>query len=50
MKEDFWSWKEDLVPVPGFGFLPPKVDKELEKMTEVNKQAGAELGQAQGLA
>ena len=34
-KEDYWGWKEKLISVPGFGYFPPKVNDELDALTEV---------------
>ena len=33
--EDEWDWKGPLVAVQGFGFLPQKVNAELDQMTQV---------------
>ena len=33
--EDDWDWKGPLVAVQGFGFLPQKVNAELDQMTQV---------------
>ena len=34
-KEDYWGWKDKLISVPGFGYFPPKVNDELDALTEV---------------
>ena len=34
---DLWGWDGPLVPVPGFGFLPPKMEHELEYMAQVRE-------------
>ena len=34
---DLWGWDGPLVPVPGFGFLPPKMELELEDMAQVRQ-------------
>ena len=33
--ESYWGWKDDLIPVQGFGYFPQKVNKELDDLTEV---------------
>ena len=32
---DSWGWNRTLLAVPGFGFLPPSVNSELDHMTKV---------------
>ena len=34
---DSWGWNKTLLAVPGFGFLPPRVNSELDHMTKVYK-------------
>ena len=34
-EQDQWGWDGHLTPVPGFGFLPKRVNDELDHMTQV---------------
>ena len=43
-KEDYWGWKDKLISVPGFGYFPPKVNDELDTLTEVLTVKPSSLG------
>ena len=35
LSQDLWGWGEDVAAVPGMGYFPPRVARELEDLAQV---------------